>query len=504
MYLLTRIWGSFAARVFVCLLAVMSVLVLLLSAFFIHSRQEAITAGMIKEGRTITGLLADNVRLGVFSEYPDLLAGPVEAVLSQDNVLEVVIFDEAGNSLRADCRDHPGKNEACGETARGVRSDLETEIRRGRNVLHQRNDDHLVFVAPVLTAAGLSDKLYFHGDDSVPLERQILGFAAVTFTTRGLEKTLYHALVEGVLVTVGFLLLVFLATYFIVQSASRPLTGLVEQVRASGVRVETPDEIGLLHESFSAMIDQLSGAFSTITRLKRELEELTSELLKTQENERQRLAFDLHDNVAQELSSLNIFCGNMARQWPEAPPPVAEELAMMTASLKRCIDTVRALSYDLQPPGLGQLGLAKTVRQLCGDFAKATGLTVDYLATGFDNFEPDYNVAINCYRIIQEALNNVKHHARADRVEVRLIESFPKIILRIKDDGVGFEVEARKDEAIAERRMGLKNMEKRATLLKGSMAIESRVGKGTRILVELPYVERVDEQTTSGKNNTDR
>jgi signal transduction histidine kinase len=123
----------------------------------------------------------------------------------------------------------------------------------------------------------------------------------------------------------------------------------------------------------------------------------------------------------------------------------------------------------------------------------ATGIKVDFLATGFENVEPEYNVAINCYRIIQEALNNIKKHAKANRVEIRLLESFPVIILRIKDDGIGFDVAARAVEVVSERRMGLKNMEKRAILLNGLTTIESYPGKGTKIFVELPYAERNNE-----------
>lgn len=460
-------------------------------------------SSLIKEGQSITGLLADNVRLGVFSESADLLTAPVEAVLNQDNVQEVVVFGGSGNPLLSRCQDSDRDSTECGKKSEELWKNLLLEIRQDRGIIYKQEGTQLVFAGPVLTAAALTEELYFYGEESAPVEREILGFTAVTFSTQGVEKTQYHILIEGLLVTAVFLLLVCFATFFIVRAVFSPLNKLVNQVRTSDVQVDAPDDIGLLHESFTLMIEQLSESFATITGLKKDLENLTTELLKTQEIERQKLAFELHDNVAQELSSLKIYCGSMARQWPEAPPPVAEELAMMIESLKRCIDTVRALSYDLRPAGLCQLGLARTVGQLCTDFAEAADLEIDYLATGFSNSEPEYNISINCYRIIQEALNNIKHHARASRVEVRLIESYPGIILRIKDNGAGFNVSIRKEEALAERRMGLKNMEKRATLLGGTMSIESHIGKGTRVLVELPFTEKADEEIDTRQNDTD-
>ena len=101
----------------------------------------------------------------------------------------------------------------------------------------------------------------------------------------------------------------------------------------------------------------------------------------------------------------------------------------------------------------------------------------------------DFNTEINLYRLIQEALNNVKKHAGADRVTIRLVASFPKIILRIEDNGQGFNIEDRYTAAINEKRMGLQNMKERVSLLNGKMAINSRPMGGTKIVIEIPSKE---------------
>jgi len=438
----------------------------------------------------MAGLLADSVRLAVFSENMDMVQAPVSAILKQDKVLEVLIFDKDGGSLYERRRNNDGEQPNCAGTSGQANDRLFSEIRQNGTVSHYVSDDCLVFAAPVMADSAAGDEsLYFDVESPESQGKDLLGFVIVSFQRRTLDRNLYQVLVKSLMLGALFILLAAIATYVIVRTATRPLNQLVKKVKKNDLRVDASDEIGLLQESFSSMVDQLSGSFATIDRLKRELEEMTREVLRTQEQERQRLAFDLHDNVAQELSGLKIFCAGLLKECSAASQPVTEKLNFISQSLNRCIGTVRELSYNLRPPGLTQLGLAHTVAQLCDEFGMTSGVGVDLLVTGFDHQEPEYNVAINCFRIIQEALSNVKKHAGANLVQVRLIESFPQIILRIRDDGVGFDVAARSAEIMGEKRMGLRNMEKRASLLNGVMVIESSPGKGTMIFVELPHEE---------------
>ena len=93
---------------------------------------------------------------------------------------------------------------------------------------------------------------------------------------------------------------------------------------------------------------------------------------------------------------------------------------------------------------------------------------------------------INLYRIVQEALHNVTKHSGANQVVIRLIASFPTIILRIEDNGKGFDMKKRLERSFAEKRMGVRSMEERASLLQGKIEIRSQEGKGTKIMVEIP------------------
>ena len=153
------------------------------------------------------------------------------------------------------------------------------------------------------------------------------------------------------------------------------------------------------------------------------------------------------------------------------------------------IRTVRDLAYGLRPAGLDQLGLARVAAQLCEDISTETGLEVKFFSAGMEGITLDLDTGIALYRLIQEALNNTSKHARASRVRVRLVTSFPSIILRIEDDGRGFDVKKHLKNAVHLKKMGIQSMEERVALLQGRMKITSTPGRGTKIMVEIPYRE---------------
>jgi PAS domain S-box-containing protein len=216
---------------------------------------------------------------------------------------------------------------------------------------------------------------------------------------------------------------------------------------------------------------------------------LTREQIKVQEEERNRIARYLHDHVAQDLSTLKISIETLFDGPDKLTPGKKQKLSEISRILQESISSVRDLSYDLRPAGMEQLGLIKTVYQLCEDFSQNNKVPVDFFSAGIDVLTLDFETAINIYRLIQEGLNNIRKHAGAGRVIIRLVASSPNIILRIEDDGRGFDVASRVSTALKEKRMGLSSMEERVSLLGGRMDIKSRVGQGTRILIEIPWQE---------------
>jgi PAS domain S-box-containing protein len=240
--------------------------------------------------------------------------------------------------------------------------------------------------------------------------------------------------------------------------------------------------------------NKIIGAVRDITeRLQAEdkIRALNQQLIKAQENERNRIAGYLHDHVAQDLSSLKIGLETLFDNQGEIP--VERRIKELSKILQDSITAVRDLSYDLHPPGMDQLGLVRTVYQYCEDFSEKNDVSVDFYTAGMKDLKLNFDTEINLYRLIQEGLNNIKKHADASQVIVRLVASAPNIILRIEDNGRGFDVKRRLARSLKEKRLGLSSMEERVSLLDGAIKIKSRPSKGTKIFIEVPYKEKKDD-----------
>ena len=212
---------------------------------------------------------------------------------------------------------------------------------------------------------------------------------------------------------------------------------------------------------------------------------LMHELIKAQENERRKISYELHERVAQDLSFLIITCDALFDNQPHVPRELQHKIEKISKTLKFTIEAIRDLSYDLRPPDLDLLGLAQTVSYYCRDFSKKTGLVVDFTSAGMEDIKLDFDTDINLYRLVQEGLNNIRKHADAHHVEIDLVASRPDIILRIEDDGKGFDVKDRLLATQKEKKMGLKSMEERVKLLGGKMKIQSSPGEGTKLIIEV-------------------
>lgn len=222
---------------------------------------------------------------------------------------------------------------------------------------------------------------------------------------------------------------------------------------------------------------------------------LTQAQMNAQERERFEISRYLHDQVAQDLSTLKISCETLFEDTRTFSSGLRAKVSNMSKLLQNTIATVRDLSYNLRPPGMEHLGLAQTLFQYCEDFSKKTGVRIDFTSAGMNDLKTDELTEINLFRLLQEALNNVHQHAQAVRAKVRLVASFPHIILRIEDDGIGFDVQSCLVKAASEKRMGLGNMQERMRLLGGRLRIESRAGEGSKIVAEVPYKEKPGDKT---------
>jgi len=249
------------------------------------------------------------------------------------------------------------------------------------------------------------------------------------------------------------------------------------------------DEHGKLIKT-RASFEDISG----LKRAEEHIHSLTHALINAHESERQMISRELHDRIAQDLSTLKIGFDTLLYNQTAVSPEENQKATGFSEIFRNTIAAVRDLSYDLRPPFLDQMGLVEAISNFCGSFSEAHGLNVHFNAAGMDNVRLNFETEINLYRLVQEGLNNIRKHAEAADAFVKLIAASPNIILRIEDNGQGFDVERRLEAATNEKRMGLRSMEERTFLLGGKMIVESLHLKGTKILIKIPQKK--------GKNGT--
>ncbi|MEW6531142.1 MAG: PAS domain-containing protein [Thermodesulfobacteriota bacterium] len=214
---------------------------------------------------------------------------------------------------------------------------------------------------------------------------------------------------------------------------------------------------------------------------------LTKALINAQEKERRALALDLHDDVAQQLWALRLFLDPVRQELIQSRPDLCVSISRISKQIGDLVDVVRSISYSLRPSTLDRLGLETTIREYCADFSKRNGIKVDFFSSSMRGLTLDFDTEINLFRLVQEALNNVKKHAKARTVTVKLQGSSSRVTASIEDDGKGFAVHKEIRSALTQRKMGLWSMEQRARLLGGKLRIQSKPGRGSHISGEVPW-----------------
>ncbi|NTW01580.1 MAG: PAS domain S-box protein [Oscillochloris sp.] len=210
-----------------------------------------------------------------------------------------------------------------------------------------------------------------------------------------------------------------------------------------------------------------------------QLQSLSRRLVEAHERERRHIARELHDEIGQVLTGLKLSLGAAAAT---APPDLAAILADARASISELMGRVRGISLDLRPALLDDLGLLPALGWYLDRYTPRTGVQVEIRHQGVGRrFSAEVKTV--AYRTIQEALTNVARHAQTQVAIVRLLADQQRLMLRIDDDGCGFDCEC---ALAAQTTGGLSGMQERVQLIGGVLTIESAPGEGTHIIVELP------------------
>jgi signal transduction histidine kinase len=210
-----------------------------------------------------------------------------------------------------------------------------------------------------------------------------------------------------------------------------------------------------------------------------EISAFNEQLMKAQEQERTRIAGELHDSVMQQISALSLVLGTARRKIASEP----EAKQMIAEVQRKLIDVgseIRQLSHDLYPPMLEEAGLPEVLRGYCDAFGQLRGIPISCDAEE-SLAELSSGTALALYRIAQEALGNAAKHAAPTRVDVRLVRTGGNVVLTVADDGRGCE------PGQTEGGLGLVNMRERARQLGGTFELDSRPGRGTTVRVALPF-----------------
>lgn len=221
-----------------------------------------------------------------------------------------------------------------------------------------------------------------------------------------------------------------------------------------------------------------------LIRSEKNLRILSSQLITAKEEERKRIAHELHDSVGQFLSSIKFTLEDIiSRMEKEEPVSGIASLKASIPIIQATIEEVRRISMDLRPSILDDLGILATISWFLREFqAVYTGIQVNRTVAVEEDEVPEH-LKITIFRIIQEALNNSAKHSRADTVDVSLVKQSNTIELTVSDNGVGFDVQEAMLREKTRRGMGLASMEERTDLSGGCFSIDSVKGVGTLIMV---------------------
>jgi signal transduction histidine kinase len=213
----------------------------------------------------------------------------------------------------------------------------------------------------------------------------------------------------------------------------------------------------------------------------REITALNERLMNAQEQERIRIAGELHDGVMQDLLAVSMMLGTAKRR-VAGNSDAQNTIDKAQDKLIRAGTDIRQLSHDLHPPALQHAGLPEAVRAYCEQFSAASGIPV---ACEADDtvLELSRGAALALFRIVQEALGNAAKHAAARQIAVRLLRSNGAVSLRVWDDGVGFDPAGLSTSG----GLGLIMMRERAGQLNGRFEFTSAPARGTTIMVVIPF-----------------
>jgi signal transduction histidine kinase len=223
----------------------------------------------------------------------------------------------------------------------------------------------------------------------------------------------------------------------------------------------------------------------TIRQHRYELRRLTEKLFQSQEEERRRIARELHDEAGQSLTAVKLSLDRLEQKVSPENLALQNDLKDIRKMLLRTSSEIRRLSYKLHPTLLSDLGLEPALNLYFKEIRDHSNLDIHFKMIGFGKrLDKDLETAL--YRFSQEALTNTLKHSAAEAFYCKIIKSYPNLIFTAEDDGIGFDGKIENQD---KRSLGLIGMRERTLLLGGTFQLKGRPGEGVRIRIEIPLPE---------------
>lgn len=313
----------------------------------------------------------------------------------------------------------------------------------------------------------------------------IFGAIAGTIITR--QLTLFGNVWLILLFSSVGILTTLMVNRIIIQSALRPLHELgnaLEQV--TGGQLNIPDSLKNYEDpDIHRLVVTLDSMLARLAIRTRQLQAISERAINVQEEERVRIARGLHDETAQSISMLIIRLERLQSLIPANTPDLTRQVVEAHKLATRLFEDLRHIIWNLRPSILDDLGLVPAIRWFARTNLEETGVRVDFGKDSKITRLPSYLETL-LFRVAQEAMNNILHHADAKNVAIHLWSDQGQIYLEVKDDGRGFDVERTDGEAVSKNQLGLLGIKERASLVGGSVDIQSAPGSGTCVRVCVP------------------